>query len=425
MRIDRHVAQAVMGLLGMVIHTTAVAAPASAPSIAPAHIQIVESVPKHSIYGEPGLARTPDVWRAMIESAHHRIDIAAFYVADKPGEALAPVMHAIADRAKAGVEIRILTGPTFASETNKSLAPLAKLANVTIQRLPVDRLTGGVLHAKYFVVDGHAAFIGSANWDWRAMNQIHELGARIDSPRMARTLDATFDFDWRLAADGDLPAARKRAAEPPTFEPVTRQAPVPVANANGRLTGTAFEAFSPPTLMPDWITTEQSALVQLIRSARHDVHLQVMTLSAINEYGANGYWPVLDTALRDAAARGVTVQIVVADWALRQPMQAYLKSLAVLPNITVKYSHVPAAPRGFIPYARVEHCKYAVADGNALYIGTGNWTRSYFDASVDAALFMHDADTAHTLNDIFERDWNGPYVHTIEPGGHYNPPRTH
>ncbi|MES1954441.1 phospholipase D-like domain-containing protein [Salinisphaera hydrothermalis] len=391
----------------------------------PAHIQIVESVPTHSMYGEPGVPRTPDVWRRMIDAARTRIDIAAFYVANKPGEALAPVLDAIAARAKAGVNVRILTGPTFTDETDQSLAPLAKLANVTIRRLPVNKLTGGVLHAKYFVVDGHDAFIGSANWDWRAMDQIHELGVRIDSPRMARTLDATFDFDWRLTANGDLPAARKRAAQPPAFDPVTREAPVVVADDNGRITGTAFEAFSPPALMPGWITTEQSALVRLIHSARRRIRIQVMTLSAINEYGPPGYWPALDSALRDAAARGVAVQIVVADWALREPMQSYLKSLAVLPNITVKYSHVPTAPRGFIPYARVEHCKYAVADDDAVYVGTGNWTRSYFDASVNASLFMHDGPAAHTLNAIFERDWNGPYVHTVEPGGHYNPPRTH
>lgn len=131
-----------------------------------------------------------------------------------------------------------------------------------------------------------------------------------------------------------------------------------------------------------------------------------------------------DTALRDAAAHGVPVRIVVADWALRQAMQTYLKSLAVLPHISVKYRHVPAASRGFIPNARVEHCKYAVANDDAVYIGTGNWTRSYFDASVDAALFLHDASAAATLNHIFERAWNGRYVHTIEPGGHYKPPRT-
>lgn len=394
-------------------------------TVVPTHVQIVESVPKASGYGQPGVPRTPDVWLNMIEHAEQSIDIAAFYVTNKDGEALAPILNALAERARAGVAVRILTGPTFEKPTRKSLAPLADLDRATIRVLPMDRLTGGVAHAKYFVVDGQTAFIGSANWDWRAMDQIHEIGARIDSRRLARTLDAVFAFDWAIAADGDLPAAQRRSVKPPDFDPVTRAAPVIVADDHGQPSGTAFAAFSPPALMPGWVTQEQSALVELIDSARQRVRVQVMTLSALNEYGPKGYWAKLDTALRDAAARGVTVHIIVADWALREPMQAYLKSLTVLPNISVKYSHVPAAPRGFIPYARVEHCKYAVADDDAVYIGTGNWTRSYFAASIDASLFLHDRQAARSLNAIFEHDWQGDNVHRIDPGRHYQPPRNH
>ncbi|WP_423820550.1 phospholipase D-like domain-containing protein [Salinisphaera sp. SPP-AMP-43] len=413
-------------LLATWIAPSALAEPAAANNVAnPAHIQIVESVPKASEYGQPGVPRTPDVWLDMIEHAEHSIDIAAFYVTNKAGEALAPILNALAKRARAGVSVRILTGPTFEKPTRNSLAPLADLDHVAIRVLPMDRLTGGVAHAKYFVVDGRSAFLGSANWDWRAMDQIHEIGARIDSRRLARTLDAVFAFDWAIAAEGDLPAARRRAVKPPDFDPVTRAAPEIVADDRGRPSGTAFAAFSPPALMPGWVTPEQSALVELIDSARQRVRVQVMTLSAINEYGPKGYWAKLDTALRDAAARGVAVQIIVADWALREPMQAYLKSLTVLPNLTVKYSHVPAAPSGFIPYARVEHCKYAVADNDQVYIGTGNWTRSYFEASIDASIFMHAPQAAHTLNAIFERDWQDDNVHDLNQGTDYPPPRNH
>jgi phosphatidylserine/phosphatidylglycerophosphate/cardiolipin synthase-like enzyme len=106
-------------------------------------------------------------------------------------------------------------------------------------------------------------------------------------------------------------------------------------------------------------------------------------------------------------------------------MQSYLKSLAALPNVTVKFSRLPPSPQGFIPYARVEHAKYAVADDRSACIGTGNWEWSYFNVSVDASVFVHGAGPARTLASIFDRDWNGPYVTTIEPGGSYAPPRTH
>ena len=42
--------------------------------------QIVESVPEATIYGQPGVPRTQQVWLQMIRGAQHSIDIAAFYI---------------------------------------------------------------------------------------------------------------------------------------------------------------------------------------------------------------------------------------------------------------------------------------------------------------------------------------------------------
>ena len=267
-------------------------------------------------------------------------------------------------------------------------------------------------------------FVGSQNWDWRALSQIHEIGAMVRDERPARTVEAAFEFDWTLAADPDLPAAARRAVQPPDFVPMTAQDPV-ILEQPGNAPISLFPAFSPPAMSPVWLNQEQPQLVRFIDSAQHTLDIQVITLSAFRDYGPGGSWPALDSALRDAAARGVKVRIIPADWSLREPMQAYLKSLAVMPNIAVRYSALPEAPQGFIPYARVEHCKYAVADGRIGFIGTGNWGWSYFTTTVDASLFIAGSGPARTLTAIFDRDWNGPYVHALEPGRHYVPPRVH
>lgn len=34
------------------------------------------------------------------------------------------------------------------------------------------RLTGGVLHSKFWVVDGQHVYVGSANMDWRSLTQV-------------------------------------------------------------------------------------------------------------------------------------------------------------------------------------------------------------------------------------------------------------
>lgn len=386
--------------------------------------RIVESVPENTIYGQQGVQRTQQAWLDMIRGAKQNIDIAAFYFTNKAGEALVPVMDAILKKARSGVKVRILIGRTFYPGSESSLAPMRGVPNIEIRILPVDSLTGGVLHAKYFIVDDSIVFVGSQNWDWRALSQIHEIGARIDNKRFAQTFESVYNFDWNLAGTRDLPKAQKMAVDPKDFAPVTNGDPVILhdGTANAII---VFPAFSPPALVPRWVNTEQPALVRFIESARHTVRIQVMTLNALIYYGPKGYWKEIDNALRNVAARGVKVDIIVADWALHQPMQQYLKSLAVMPNITVKFSALPPAPEGFIPYARVEHCKYAVVDDNRAFIGTGNWGWSYFNNTVDASVFITGKTPAGTLIKIFDRDWNGPYVTTIQPGADYKPPKNH
>lgn len=35
----------------------------------------------------------------------------------------------------------------------------------------MQQLTGGVLHSKFWVVDGRHVYVGSANMDWRSLTQ--------------------------------------------------------------------------------------------------------------------------------------------------------------------------------------------------------------------------------------------------------------
>ncbi|MBB2205043.1 phospholipase D-like domain-containing protein [Gluconacetobacter takamatsuzukensis] len=380
--------------------------------------RIVESVPEGSVYGEPGVARTQPVWLDMIRHASRTIDVAQFYITDRPGRAMSAVIQALVDRANAGVQVRLVVDDSFLKETGPVLERLKPVRNIRIETLPAQRLTGGVLHAKFMIVDGRQVFVGSQNWDWRALEEIHEIGAAIDDVAVGGSFETAFETLWALGGGRTLPQTRM---QPPDARPIaTAFAPVMLRDAGGESV-IAFPAFSPPMMMPDVLTAEEPSLVTMIHAARHVFRLQVLTLSALKHYGPKGYWPELDTALRDAAARGVSVQIIVSNWALGEPMQSYLKSLAAMPNIDVKFSTVPQGSGGFIPFARVEHCKYAVADDDAVYIGTGNWEWSYFNTTVDASIFVHGHGPAATLNRIFARDWSGPYVTPIVPGTQYAP----
>lgn len=48
----------------------------------------------------------------------------------------------------------------------------APLSGAQVRRVPMGRLTGGVLHSKFWVVDGQHVYVGSANMDWRSLTQV-------------------------------------------------------------------------------------------------------------------------------------------------------------------------------------------------------------------------------------------------------------
>ena len=48
----------------------------------------------------------------------------------------------------------------------------APLSGAQVRRVPMGRLTGGVLHSKFWVVDGRHVYVGSANMDWRSLTQV-------------------------------------------------------------------------------------------------------------------------------------------------------------------------------------------------------------------------------------------------------------
>lgn len=48
----------------------------------------------------------------------------------------------------------------------------APSSGAQVRHVPMGRLTGGVLHSKFWVVDGRHIYVGSANMDWRSLTQV-------------------------------------------------------------------------------------------------------------------------------------------------------------------------------------------------------------------------------------------------------------
>ena len=158
--------------------------------------------------------------------------------------------------------------------------------------------------------------------------------------------------------------------------------------------------------------------LQIINKAKKSIYGQVMSYH-LDEYGS-GRWAVLDEAFRAAGKRGVSVNLVFADWIMGGRGDEDIKSLAKAENVIVKIAALPEnTKKGFIPFARVQHSKYITADGNKSLISTSNWGPSYFTTSRGSSIIINGVKGAQVLESVFKKIWNGPYVELVNQNKNY------
>jgi phosphatidylserine/phosphatidylglycerophosphate/cardiolipin synthase-like enzyme len=358
---------------------------------------LVQSIPVETDLADPALPLARDVWVAMVRGAKVSFDAAQFYVTSRPGSALEPVLAELEQAGARGVKVRFLLSARMLDQDPASVARLRRIPGAEVRSYDLAGVAKGILHAKYFVVDGREAFLGSQNFDWRALEQIHELGVRTSEPQLLAGLAEIFSLDWRFARDGKLPVL------PAQVSPVARPAVELVA--------------SPPFLTPKTLRPASEALVELIGQAKTSVRVQLLTYSPLA--GQDRYWPVLDNALRAAAVRGVKVRLLVSDWVLGGRALPHLRALALIPNLEVRVASIPEAKEGHIPFSRTVHSKYLVVDEAQLALGTSNWEESYFTESRNLELIFRDTPLAAQAARIHDRLWSSRYAYPLEPLKNY------
>ena len=370
--------------------------PPAAPPVGPV-LELVESEPVETTLDRPELRDAFAVWPEMIARATARIDLAEFYASNEPGSRLEPVVQALLDAAARGVRVRFLADAGFVRTYPETLERLAR-GGAQVRKFEVKKVMGGVLHAKYFLVDGREAFLGSQNFDWRSLQHIEELGIRFRAPESVRALQDIFDSDWSLAAGG-----------PPVAPSSPYAFPEETSAGADTLLG------SPKGFLPDEKLWDLPALVELIDSARQSVRVQLLTFRA-----GQGF-PELEDALVRAAARGAAVQLLFSDWELRPKTLEPLRTLD--PRLAVRIFTIPPAAAGFIPFARVAHAKYCVVDGARAWVGTSNWEKDYFFQSRNVSLLLDGGPLPAQLETFFARNWASTYAAPFERGKSYTPPR--
>ncbi len=84
---------------------------------------------------------------------------------------------------------------------------------------------------------------------------------------------------------------------------------------------------------------------------------------------------------------------------------------------------VPAWSGGFIPFARVVHAKYLVADETRAWIGTSNWGPGYFDRSRNVGIVTARPGVSRDVAAFFEMGWSSPYAEPLDVGRDYPEPK--
>ncbi len=378
------------------------------PSITEAPVLLYESWPQETTLDNAHILDVEDAWISGIESAKETLFFSEFYTVYRPGTSLHRVYQAIKAAIERGVYVRFIIDKKMYKDDNVQFAnTLANTPGIDLRIIDYSAIAGGVQHSKYFIVDGKVAFFGSQNFDWRSLQQISEMGARLALPELVEPLKQIYDIDWNLAADPtDTSAIVKSACSVPV-ETTYRDQPMTVETVA-----------SPKTVLPCDAMWDLPKIIAMIDNAKTSVAFQLLDYVTVN-YDKTTFTEI-DDALQRAAARGVKVRMLVSDWstAAYQKMKD-LKRLQQIDNIETKMLTVPEHSEGYVPFSRTIHSKFLVVDGDKAWLGTSNWSGDYFYASRNVGIIVTSQAFNADLTKSFDHYWDSPYTETVDPNKDY------
>ncbi|MGX9731565.1 phospholipase D-like domain-containing protein [Janthinobacterium aestuarii] len=373
--------------------------------------ELVHTSPVETTLTNPDLREPVAVWTELFDSAKKEIVIAQFYAVSKPGTAFEKVLASLTAAGQRGIKIRFLLDQKGVGLSEAAtIAQIKAIPNLDLRLIDFNKITGnGIVHAKYLAVDGQVAYIGSQNFDWRSFEHIHETGLRITEPAMVSQVQAIFEQDWQAQA---LTSQGSRVT-------VLNSKVVPANYAQN-----AFLLASPNAYNPAGVGDSETGLPALLAQAQSEVRIQLLDYAPLS-YGPNRtrpYYAVIDNAVRAAAQRGVKIKLMVSSWNTEAPAIAYLKSLALVPNVDIRIVTIPTASTGFIPFARVIHSKTMTIDGKLAWVGTSNWAGGYLDLSRNLEVVLRNEPMAQRIAALHEQTWSSAYAQPIDINKQYPKP---
>lgn len=286
------------------------------------------------LFVEPDDGVAPIV--AFVRGAHQSLDVAMYLLSDRE------VISALEASRRQGVRVRVMLEehPYGTGPGNQGVAKRLAAAGIAVRWAPP---TVRLSHDKYAVADGSVALLGTANWTRSAFRRNREYLVEDRAAVDVRQLQTLFDDDW--AGQGFAVNDESLVVSP--------------LNSRARLRS-------------------------LIVAARQRIDLEAEEMQD----------PEIESALAGAAARGVTVRVVLPRATGRADPNAAGKDTLIAAHVQV---HELADP--------YVHAKDVVVDGREAFVGSENLSTASLDENREVGLLISDRAAVSTLEDVFSRDW--------------------
>jgi phosphatidylserine/phosphatidylglycerophosphate/cardiolipin synthase-like enzyme len=305
-----------------------------APLLSTSRAGAASTTPVASVWTEPQAGY--GFLDAAIDGAHRSIDVSMYELSDPTIE------HDLVAKARDGVLVHVLLNSDYdGRDENTAAANVLRAGSVHVAWAPA----GTIFHAKYVVIDGRTAYIGTGNfvaYDYSSTRDFWvQDSSRSDVAAMVRTFNADF------ANRGTAPVA------------------------SGGLV---------------WSPGSTSALVGLIDSARTSLLVENEEMDS----------PAVEEALEGDARRGVDVKVVMTyslEWSSALNALAHEGVHVSLLNSSHLYIHAKVM------------CVDCRATAGTVFIGSENFSTSSLSYNRELGVITTSLNAIHAVEAAVESDY--------------------
>ncbi len=367
--------------------------------VADGSVTIVESAPPEM--NCPRSVNAEDGFTALVDNARRELLFESYYIQKGVSEKF---VAALKNAARRGVKIKMLLADISSADRTLAVELVSEFPSVDVRYIDLrkNRWLYGSVHCKTVIADERYTSCGGTNYSFAGFFENRETSVIIDDKNFAHNMKTIFESDWLMSAPGAIFAGVRspNAAAVLTADKENTAAP---AFSKPLPSDFLLLEAAPAELNNPYIHNLQPTLGYLIDRARSDIFME---MDYISDFGG------VTAALERAMARGVSVKLIIEHRSyfdenpLYQPARTSIERLAKI-GMDVRLFNL--SPLGKIYNRGMMHSKAAVIDGEWVFVGSANISKSGLLYSREAGVIFKNKNISAALLEIFEKDRLNPF----------------